>query len=91
LEEELAREAIEVKAVRRAASAGLRHLLPYLSCESERRRSVAAALGNYQEHTAWALPAIDAAMETETEEDVREALAESKRALQHYKDPSIGH
>jgi len=79
LEGELEREAAEINAVRRAASAGLRHLLPYLSdSEPEIRRSVAAALGNYPEHGDWAMPAIEAALATETDEEVREALAESK-------------
>jgi HEAT repeat protein len=79
LEGELSREAAEIAAVRRAASAGLRHLLPYLSdSEPEIRRSVAAALGNYPEHADWALPAIEAALATETDEEVCEALTESK-------------
>jgi len=79
LEGELAREAAEISAVHRAASAGLRHLLPYLSDpEPEVRRSVASALGNYPEHEVWSLPAIDAALASETDEYVREALANSK-------------
>ena len=79
LEGELAREASEINAVHRAASAGLRHLLPYLSDPTpEIRRSVASALGNYPEHASWTLPALDNAMASESDEDVREALAESK-------------
>lgn len=79
LEVELEREAAEIDAVRRAASAGLRQLLPYLSDpEPEIRRSVACALGNYPEHASWALPAIDAALASETNAEVREALAASK-------------
>jgi hypothetical protein len=42
LENELAREATEIDSLRRAASVGVRHLLPYLSdSEAEIRRSVA--------------------------------------------------
>jgi hypothetical protein len=79
LEGELAREAAEISSVHQAASAGLRQLLPYLhDPEPEIRRSVASALGNYPEHEGWSLPAIDAALASETDEDVREALAESK-------------
>jgi len=79
LEAELEREAAEINAVRRAASEGLRHLLPYLSdSEPEIRLSVAAALGNYPEHADWSLPAIEVVLAEEKDEDVREALAESK-------------
>jgi HEAT repeat protein len=89
LEGELEREAAEISAVRRATSVGLRHLLPYLSdSEPEIRRSVAAVLGNYPEHADWALPAIEAALATETEDEVREALAESK--TRHPGTSSVG-
>lgn len=82
LEGELEREAAEISAVRCAAAAGLRHLLPYLNdAEPEVRRSVAVALGNYPEHVGWSLPAIDAALASEPDEEVREALAESKARL----------
>ena len=78
LEDELAREATVVHSVRRAASAGLRHLLVYLgAAEPEIRRSVATALGNYPEHQAWSLPAIEVAVESEQDEEVQEALVES--------------
>ena len=82
LEGELAREAAETRAVHRAASAGLRHLLPYLhNPGSEIRRSIASALGNYPEHETWSLPALDAALISETDEEVREALADSKARI----------
>jgi HEAT repeat protein len=82
LEGELAREAAEVGAVRREAAAGLRHLLLYLGDrEPEIRRSVAAALGRYPEHADWALPAIEDALAVESDDDVREALAESQARL----------
>lgn len=79
LEGEMAREAAEIDAVHRAASAGLRHLLPYLSDpDAEVRQAVASALGNYPEHAFWAQPAIEAALALEQDEDVCEALAQSK-------------
>ena len=78
LEDELAREADEIQSVRRAASAGLRQLLPYLiDADAEIRRSVATALGNYPEHMGWSLPAIEAAVESERDEEVVDALAGS--------------
>lgn len=79
LEGELERQATDVAAVHRAASAGLRYLLPYLGdAEAEIRESVASALGNYPEHASWALPAIETALASEPDENVREALARSK-------------
>ncbi|MBA2226758.1 MAG: HEAT repeat domain-containing protein [Thermogemmata sp.] len=82
LEEELKQEAAEVQAVRRAVAAGLRHLLPYLSdSEPETRYSVAVALGNYPEHAGWSLPAIEAALASESDKEVRQALARSRARL----------
>ncbi|MBK7543013.1 MAG: HEAT repeat domain-containing protein [Candidatus Competibacteraceae bacterium] len=79
LEREMEQERAEIDAVHRAASAGLRHLLPYLNdSEPEIRQAVAAALGNYPEHADWALPALEAAFRMEMDEDVREALSESQ-------------
>jgi hypothetical protein len=81
-DDERAREAAEVAAVRRAVSAGLRHLLPYLTDgEPEMRMSIAEALGNYPEHAEWSLPAVEAALETETEDEVLEALGQSRDRL----------
>jgi hypothetical protein len=82
LEQELEREASQTNAVRRAASTGLHHLLPYLNgSDAQIRWCVAVALANYPEHHAWSLPAIDAALTSETDEDVRKALVESKARL----------
>jgi HEAT repeat protein len=79
LEAELEREAAEVEAVRRAASAGLRHLPPYLNDpEPDVRRSVASALGHFPEHASWILPALDAALASETDTHVRNELIASK-------------
>jgi len=82
LEAELAREAEEINSVRCAVSAGLRQLLPYLSDdEPEIRRSVAAALGNYPEHSAWSLPALEARLASEMIEEVRATIVKSKVRL----------
>ncbi|MDY3561389.1 HEAT repeat domain-containing protein [Gemmata sp. JC673] len=79
LERELEREAAEVGNVRRAASVGLRHLLPYLNDPDEEvRQVVATALGRYPEHAGWAQPAIEAALASERDEDVRAALIQSQ-------------
>jgi len=82
LEGELTQEAAEIHSVRRAASAGLAGLLPYLQgAEPEIRCCVASALGNYPEHVSWSLPAIDAALASESDTDVREGLSASKARL----------
>src|SRR3954468_6028237 len=82
LEDALAQESAEIDSVRRAVSAGLRHLLPYLSdAEPDLRWPVAAALGNYPEHAPWLLPAIDAALASEPDEHIRQALAKSRAGL----------
>jgi hypothetical protein len=80
LEEAVAEEAAAMNAVRRAVSAGLRHLLPYLS-DGGNESLVAEALGNFPEHVSWLLPAIDAALASVSDEQVRQALAESKARL----------
>lgn len=82
LEEELEREGAEIRSVRETVSAGLPHLIPYLQdSEAEIRRSVAAALGNYPEHAAVSVPALEAAIATETDEEARAALRESIERL----------
>ena len=82
LEGELERERGEIASVRRAASVGLPHLIPYLrDRDPELRRLVAVALGNYSEHSAVTLPALDAAETSELDEEVREALGQSKERL----------
>ena len=82
---ELAREASEVGSVRRAASPSLRRLLPFLGDdEADIRWSVATALGRYPEHTPWSLPAIEQALETEPDEEVREALSDSRARLENH-------
>ena len=82
LENELSREATETALVRRAASKDLMFLLPFLNDdEPEIRRCVALAFANYPEHASWSLPAIDAALTSEKDEDVRFALLASKERL----------
>jgi hypothetical protein len=82
LEGELEREQAEIASVRRAASNGLPHLIPYLrDNEPEIRRLVAVAFGNYPEHAGVSLPALEAAESSESDEEVRAALQESKARL----------
>jgi hypothetical protein len=82
LEAELAREAAEVAQLRRVVSVGLHHLIPFLfDTQSEVRESVAKALGNYPEHVAVSLPALEKALASETDEEVRAAMEESKARL----------
>jgi len=82
LEDELEREGAVVSSVRRAVSEGLAALVPYIGDpEPEIRRSVAVALGNYPEHAALTLPALEAAAATEIDEEVQEALCESIERL----------
>ena len=78
LEEERAmREAIQ-----RGVSSRLRYLLPYLSDPApDLRSTVADALGSFPEHNSWLVPAIDAALASESDENVREVLAVSKTRL----------
>jgi hypothetical protein len=57
-------------------------LLPDLSdSEPEIRYSVAVALGNYPEHADWSLPALEAALASEADPEVRQALARSQAQL----------
>ncbi len=82
LEEELAREAAETRAVHEAVAAGLPHLAPYLTDPEVRTRwAVAIALGNYPDQRDWSLPAIEAALATELDEEIREILLKSKARL----------
>ncbi len=71
-----------LKAVHQASSAGLQQLQPYLQAyEMELRELVASALGDYPEHAAWSLPAIEQALQTETSESIRDTLLSSKEKL----------
>ena len=82
LEAELAREAAEINSVRGTASAGLHELLSYLSdSEPDIRQAVAVALGNYPEHAECSLPALQAALASEVNDEVLEALAKSESRL----------
>jgi hypothetical protein len=51
---------------------------------------VAAALGNYPEHASWSLSALNAALELEANDEVREALAESRERLTTDERPAAG-
>lgn len=77
LEEALGEERAAMEAIHRGVSAGLRHLLPYLSDREGLAALVADALGNFPEHASWLVPAIDAALASESAEHVRQRLTES--------------
>jgi hypothetical protein len=78
LDEEVAREEAQTLEVRRAASARLLDLVPYLrDPEPENRLAVAEALGCYPGHRATTLPALRSAAADETTEEVSEAIARS--------------
>jgi hypothetical protein len=69
-------------AIHRGISAGLRHLLPYLKDPApDLRAAVADALGNFPEHHSWLLPAIDAAIASDSDQNVRHVLTESRARL----------
>ncbi len=81
LEGELEQEAAWMDAIHRGVSPGLRHLLPYLSDREGLAALVADTLGHFPEHASWLVPAIDAALASESDEHVRQFLAESKVCL----------
>ena len=70
-----------MKAIHRDVAAGLEHLLPYLSDREGLGSLVAETLGNFPEHGSWLVPAIDAALASESDEHVRKVLAESKARM----------
>ena len=82
LEEEMKREREEIASVRRAISAGLPQLIPYLQhSEPDIRRYVAVALGNYPEHADLSVDALQAALASEKDDFVREGLQDSVKLL----------
>jgi hypothetical protein len=81
LEDALAQERAALEAIHRDVSAGLRHLLPYLSDRDGLASLVAETLGLFSEHASWLVPAIDAALASESDEYVRKVLAESRARL----------
>ena len=81
LEEALGEERAAMETIHRGGSAGLRHLLPFLSDREGLGALVAEVLGNFPEHTPWLVPAIDAALAAEPDAHVRQTLAKSKARL----------
>lgn len=81
-EEELREERRTVEFVRDACRLHLGLLLPYLANpEPDLRMEVARALAKYPENHHTLLPPIEAALESESDEDVREAMEECVAAL----------
>jgi HEAT repeat protein len=82
LDEELAREASEIRSVRSAVAPGVPLLIPFLGSEhAEIRESVAEALAEYPEHARVALPALENAVEDEADPEVREFHLEMLQRL----------
>lgn len=82
LEEELKRERAEINEVHDAVSAGLAQLVPFLrDTEVETRKLVAVALGNFPEHAAKLLHALEDALAMESDNEVIKALEKSKASL----------
>lgn len=79
---ELEQEAAWMDAIHCAVSAGLRHMLPYLSMPDVGNNAlIAETLGHFPEQASWLLPAIDAVMASEADDHVRQVLTESKARL----------
>lgn len=81
LEEAIAEERTALESIHRTVSAGLRKLLPYLSEGEGLGAAVAETLGRFPEHAAWLAPAIEEAIGRESDEHVRQVLAESRTRL----------
>jgi len=82
LEAELEREAAEIRAVRRAVSVGLPHLMPYLRDEDPWfRRCIADALGQYPEHADVTHPALTAALASETDDSAAGTIRQNLERL----------
>jgi hypothetical protein len=80
LEQALAEEAAMMAAIHDAVSAGLPYLLLYLN-GSDILRMVADAFGSFPEHSSWLLPAIDEALASDYDDQLRRILAEAKIQL----------
>jgi hypothetical protein len=81
LEDALTEERSALEAIRRGVSAGLQQLLPYLGNREGLGSLVAETLGNFPEHSDWLAPAIDSALASESDEHIRQVLAESRARL----------
>jgi hypothetical protein len=80
LDEVLAEAEATERAIHAAVSAGLRHLVPYLT-DVVHQLPVAQALGNFVEHASWLVPTIDAALPSVADAQVRQVLAEARTRL----------
>jgi hypothetical protein len=84
LEQEMAHEATVIASVRRAATVGLRHLIPYLADpNAETRLLVALALGNYPEHASASIQPLEKVLASETNSEASQAMEESLLRLRN--------
>jgi HEAT repeat protein len=88
LDAEIQREAAETLAVRRAISARLPELLPYLrDPDPELRRAMADALSYYPEHSAITVPALQEVAAIEADDSVWEFVADTLKRLRPQDKP----
>jgi hypothetical protein len=83
LDAELERERANLAAVRAAVEPGIELLVPLLTtAHLDTRLDIASALGRYPLRANETLPALKAALQVESDEDVREAIKDSIACLQ---------
>lgn len=80
LDGELAEAEATERAIHAAVSAGLPYLVPYVN-DVEHQLPVAQTLGSFPEHASWLVPAIDAALPSVADAQVRRVLAEARARL----------
>lgn len=80
LDGELAEAEATERAIHAAVSAGLPYLVPYVN-DVEHQLPVAQTLGGFPEHASWLVPAIDAALPSVADAQVRRVLAETRARL----------
>lgn len=80
LDQELAEAEATEQAIHAAVSAGLRHLVPYVN-DVEHQLPVAQVLGRFPEHASWLVPAIEAALPSVADTQVRRVIDEVRARL----------
>jgi hypothetical protein len=80
LDQELAESEATEQAIHAAVSGGLSYLVPYLN-DVEHQLPVAQILDRFPEHASWLVPAIDAALQSVADTEVRQVLTEARASL----------
>jgi hypothetical protein len=86
VEEALEQERAVMVAIHQGVSASVRSLLSFLRDREGLAPLVAEALGCFPEHASWLLPAIDAELALQSDDHVRQVLAESRARLTSRRD-----